>query len=63
MAEIKTNEMHLEHWIKIKRQSFDALLRTRATWLHLDGPSEIPWLRLNGNNSHLCVSSEPLIED
>ena len=40
-AEIKTKEMHLEHRIKIRRRPFDALLIMRATWFHLDGPSEI----------------------
>ena len=63
MAEIKTHEMHLERRIKIKRRRFDALLITRATWLHLDGSSEIQRPRLNHSDLHLCVSSEPLIED
>ena len=62
-TEIKTEEMHLEHQIKIKRRRLDMLLLTRATWLHLDGTSEIQRSRLNRNNSHSCISSEPLIED
>ena len=33
MAKIKTEEMHMERWIKVKRRSFDALLIMRATWL------------------------------
>ena len=33
--------MHLERWIKINRQSLDALLIRRVTWLHLDDPSKI----------------------
>ena len=41
MAEIKTDETHLEHRIKIKRQRFHALLIMRATWLHLDDSSKI----------------------
>ena len=41
MADIKTNETHLEHGIKIKWLSFDGLLIMRMTWLHLEGPSEI----------------------
>ena len=41
MAEIKTDETHLKRRIKIKRSSFDMLLIMCATWLHLDGPSEM----------------------
>ena len=63
MAHIKTDEIHLEHLIEIKRWRFNALLVTPEAWLYLDGPSEIQWPRLNRNDSHLCVSSEPLIED
>ena len=63
MAEIKTDKTHLERRIKIKRRSFDALLITRAMWLHIDGPSEIQRPRLNHNDSHLYVSPESLIED
>ena len=62
-AKIKTDETHLERRIKIKRPWFDALLITRTTWLHLDGPFEIQRTQLNCNNSHSCVSSEPLIKD
>ena len=63
MAEIKIDEMHLERWIKIKCQVFDALLIMRATWLHLDSSSTIQWPGPNRNNSHSCVSSEVLIKD
>ena len=59
MAEIKTDEMHLECRIKIKWQRFDALLITHTAWLHLNGPFEIQ----HRNDLHSCVSSEPLIED
>ena len=62
-AEIKTDEMHLDRQTKIKRRRFDALLITRTTWLHLNGPSEIQQARLNHNNSHSCVSLELLIKD
>ena len=41
MAEIKTGETYLERPIEIKRRRFNALLITRVTWHHLDGPSEI----------------------
>ena len=41
MAEIKTDETHMERLIDIKRQRFNALLKTRAMWHHLNGPSEI----------------------
>ena len=51
MAEIKTDKMYVECRIKIKWQRFDALLKTRATWLHLDCPSEIQRPRLNHNDS------------
>ena len=44
MAEIKTDEMHLECPIKIKRQSFNALLITYAAWLHLDVSFEVQGL-------------------
>ena len=57
MAEIKTDKMHLDYRIKIKQRQFDALLITRATWIHLDGSSEIQQQRLNRNNSQSCVSS------
>ena len=63
MAEIKTNETHLDCRIKIKRRQFDALLLTCATWLHLNGPSEIQQPRLNRNDSQSCVSLEPLMKD
>ena len=63
MADIKTNETHLERQIKIKQQWFDTLLITRATWLHLNGLSEIQLPQLNCNTSHSCVSLEPLIKD
>ena len=35
MAEIKTDETHMERWIKIKRRAFDALLITCAIWQDL----------------------------
>ena len=41
MAEIKTYETHLERSIEIKLRRFNALLITRTTWHHLDGPSKI----------------------
>ena len=41
MVEIKTDETHLERPIEIEQRRFNALLITRATWYHLDGPSEI----------------------
>ena len=63
MAETKTDEMHLERRIKIKLRLFDELLITRATWLHLDGPSEIQRPQLSRNDSQSCVSSHPLIKD
>ena len=55
MAQIKTDEVHLEHWIKIKQGRFNELLIKRATWFHLDGPSKIQWLRRNCNDSHWCI--------
>ena len=63
MTEIKIDEMYLERSIEIKRRRFNALLITRATWIHLDRPSEIQWPRVNRNNSQSCISSELLIED
>ena len=36
MAEIKIEETHMERRIKIKWQSFVALLITCVIWLHLD---------------------------
>ena len=63
MAEIKTDETHLEHPIEIKWWRFNALLITRAMWYHLGGPSEILRPRLNRNDSQSCISSEPLIKD
>ena len=62
MAEIVVDETHLEHQIKIRGQQFDVLLITRATWFHLDGPSEIQGPRLNCNDLHACISSESLIK-
>ena len=41
MAEIKTDEMHLERLIEIKRRRFNALLIIHAMWYHLGSPSEI----------------------
>ena len=61
--EIQTDETHLKRQIKMKRRPFDALLIMPATWLYINSPSEIQRPRLNRNNSHLCVSSEPLIKD
>ena len=55
MAKIKTYETHLECRIKIKRRRFHALLITRVTWLHLDGPSEIQRPLLNCNDSQSRV--------
>ena len=52
MAEIKTNKMHLERPIKIKRRAFDALNRTHTTWKNLDSSSAIQGPRLNRNDSH-----------
>ena len=46
-AHIKTDETYLERPIKIKRQAFDALLITHATWRNLDGSSAIQRPRLN----------------
>ena len=63
MAEIKIDETYLERRIKIKWRQFDELLITQATWLHLDGPSEIQRPRLNRNDSHSNISLEPLIKD
>ena len=50
MANIKTDEMHLEHPIEIKRRRFNALLITCAMWYHLGGPLEIQRPRLNYND-------------
>ena len=63
MAEIKTNETHLERRTKIKRRRFDALLITHVAWLHLDGPSKIQRPRLNRNDLQSCVSLELLMKD
>ena len=55
--------MHIERPIEIKRHRFNALLITRATWRHIDGPSEIQRPRLNRDNSQSRISSESLIEE
>ena len=63
MAEIKTDRNVSERPIKIQQQVFDVLFIRHATWHHLGGPSAIQRPRLNRNNSHPSVSSEPLIKD
>ena len=63
MPEIKTDGNVSERSTKIERHAFDALPITRATWRNVGNPSEIQWPRLNRNNSHLSISSKPLIED
>ena len=63
MAQIKTDETHMECQIKIKQRAFDALLITHATCQNLDGLSMIEQPRLNHNDSHSCILSKPLIKD
>ena len=63
MAEIKTDETHLEDLIKIKRRVFDVLLITHAKRRNLDGSFVIQQPQLNRNDAHSCVSLEPLIKD
>ena len=43
--------------------AFQPLFLKHVMWLHLDGPSPIQQPQLKDNDSHWCVSSEPLIED
>ena len=59
-VDIKTDENASE---ASDQDPTDALLIMPVTWQNLDSPSEIQRPQLNRNNSHPCVSSEPLIED
>ena len=46
-----------------KTSGFYGVTSSRATWKNISGSSSIDRTRLNHNDSHLSVSSEPLIED
>ena len=63
MVEIKTVGTHPEHYIKIGRREFHTFLlharREKISTVHLRSDR----LNFKRNDSHICVSSEPLIRD
>ena len=54
---------HLERAMKIKRRTLSNASSSRTTRKNMSVPSLMKRMRLNGNNKHPSVSSEPLIED
>ena len=63
MAEIKTNENTSGALDQDRTDSISCVFSSHATWQNLGSLSLIQRPRLNHNDSHLYVSSEPLIED
>ena len=63
MAEIKTKENASEALDQDQTDGDSYVSSSCAMWRNLSGPSSIQWPQLNLNNSHLCISSKPLIED
>ena len=63
MAEIKTNENASETSDQDPTDDVSSVTAMLVTWKNLDSSSLIQWPRLNCNDSHPHVSSEPLIED
>ena len=61
MIEIKLQKMHLMRPIAIQRQAISMRFKMQATWPHLRCPIAIQRPRLNGDDSHPRVSSEPLM--
>ena len=54
---------HPECLKKIKRQALRDIPSSCATWQNLSALSLLERTRLNLNNSHLDISSAPLIDD
>ena len=63
MSEIKNDENSSEALDQDQMNDVSRISLSPATWRKLDGPSPIQQPRLNRNDSHLRVSSKPLIED
>ena len=54
---------HLERSMKIKKHTLYDVSSLGLTWQNMSASSLIERKRLNGDDSHLSISSESLIED
>ena len=63
MAEIKTDENASGVLDQDQKDGVSCVSSSRASWQNIGGPSLIQRPRLDCNDSHSCVSSEPLIKD
>ena len=63
MTGIKTNKNASEASDQDRADGDSCVFSLRATWHDLGGPSPIQQPQLNHNDSHLCISSQPLIDD
>ena len=63
MAEIKTDENVSGALDQDRTDGISCVSSSRVTWKNFGGPYLIHWPRLNRNNLHLRILSEPLIKD